>query len=128
MGVLVTRKTGSNSSPGGKHLHVTNFMEMEDIDDVLEEDKVTPLLEKLVTMMESQATTVADDTPGDDSINKLLETINGKIDTLSQPKETVAEKPLDTKVDIARDPNGLVTHVNGKPIKRDDKGLISGIE
>jgi len=54
----------------------------------------------------------------------MLKQLDEKIST---SKESESEEDS-AGISIERDENGLVKSVNGKPVKRDDKGLIAGLE
>lgn len=107
------------------------------------EDLLSPMIERLIGLMESQVT----DMEGTDvsenaeirafkqsgrddvinNINRTIEVLNQKIDALAQTQQA-APAATPGEVSIERDENGQVRAVNGRPIKRDEQGLISGVE
>ncbi len=125
--------TQTNKSETGSTSTSTETMEApiekidqmeEEIEEILPEDTISPLLEKLIFMMEAQAQK-QDPSFDTSEIQSMLKQLDEKITSKGSEKEEPEE---DSGISIERDENGLVKSVNGKPVKRDDKGLIAGLE
>ena len=119
---------------------VTESVEIPEIDEPdeihnEEPDKLTPLFEKLISSIEKQTETLSSKSisqtsedrvfntasahPLDEQLGKMVPEMHGKV---------MANKEEQPSPQIERDQQGLVTHINGKPVKRDDKGLLMGVE
>ena len=120
-------ETGSSStSTETMEMPIEKMGEMEEeLEEVMPDDTISPLLEKLIFMMEAQATR-KDPEFNTSQIEEMIKELNEKVSSIKMPE--AQEQEEDTGISIERDENGLVRSVNGKPVKRDDKGLIAGLE
>ena len=111
--------------------------------DIKPEADLTPILKELAGMLQGQtehlktvpATASADaensqadiSIPGHDEILGKLQELSTKLDGMTPPPAQPPEPPPPPP-SIERGPDGMVTSVSGRPVKRDAQGRLAGLE
>jgi len=133
------KKDAESSAPKNPETGEPEKVEIPEIDEPdeihnEEPDKLTPLFEKLIGSIEKQTELLSSKSmsqeaedrvfnttkehPLDGELGKMVKDMHGKMMTSEESSSP----------QIERDQNGLVTSINGKPVKRDEKGLMIGVE
>ena len=100
----------------------------KEIEEIVPDDTIGPMLEELLALMKETATNKSTEknnsffekvqgTNDMSEVISILKDLNTKISDLDTGKQS--ESPSD--ISIERDANGLVTSINGKPIKRESR-------
>lgn len=129
-------EAGAETDPETGETESVEIPEIDEPDEIHNEepDKLTPLFEKLIGSIEKQTELLSSKSmsqeaedrvfnttkehPLDGELGKMVKDIHGKMMTSEESSSP----------QIERDQNGLVTSINGKPVKRDEKGLMIGVE